>query len=272
MNTTLVPRIAVAGNECIDDVLGEEGYTRRLSLNREELETLHACIRAQWLGNIRAHDSALAAQAELCGMSRYHELCDRLDHPSLWPKERRILPQVAVEQLKRMPFFSRVRDAFGPFGIAQAFYGDTHVAGLEEIYWRLVRPNAAGDVGDLHADYWFHQMMGMHGRAFPTCCFTLKVWIPVITEPARNGLLLVPGSHLRDWKYSIRWINGQPKPKFEDSAEPILVPTEPGEALIFHERLLHGGAVNRGQHTRVSAEITLVFESEAVLRYRATRS
>ncbi|MBM3394765.1 MAG: phytanoyl-CoA dioxygenase family protein, partial [Betaproteobacteria bacterium] len=170
---------------------------------------------------------------------------------------------------KRLPFFARLRNAFGPFAIAEAFFGDTHVAGLEEIYWRLVRPHATGDVGPLHADRWFHQMMHMYGRAFPERCFTLKVWIPVLTEPGRNGLLLVPGSHRREWKHSTQWINGQPKPRFEDEAEPVLMSTAPGEALIFHEDLLHGGAVNAGQDTRVSTEITLVFESEAALRAHA---
>lgn len=253
----------------VDEVLGEAGFTRALALDPVELRLLRQLIEDQWLGAIAAHHPDLTEDARRLGMARYHELAPRLDHQGLWPKAQRILPQQSVERFKRTAFFERLGECFGPFTLAEAFHGDTHVAGLEEIYWRLVRPDAPGDVGDLHADCWFHRMMGMYGRAFPEQCFTLKIWIPVITEPGRNGLLLVSGSHRREWRHSTRWINGQPKPQFDDAADAQLIPAAPGEALIFHERLLHGGAVNRGNHTRVSCEITLVFESEAALRARA---
>lgn len=250
----------------VDEILGEAGYSRALTLDTEALQVLRQLIEDQWLAAIAGRHPDLTKDARRLGMARYHELTSRLDHQALWPKVQRILPQPSVERFKRTAFFDRLQESFGSFTIAEAFHGDTHVAGLEEIYWRLVRPDAPGDVGDLHADCWFHRMMGMYGRAFPAQCFTLKIWIPVITEPGRNGLLLVPGSHLREWRHSTRWVNGQPKPQFDDVADAQLIPAAPGEALIFHERLLHGGAVNRGNHTRVSCEITLVFESEAALK------
>lgn len=259
----------LAATSVIDEVLGDAGYTRALRLAPDELRLLRQFIEDQWLATIATRHPDLQEDARRLGMARYHELAPRLDHQALWPKAPRILPQTNVERFKRTGFFARLLECFGPFTIAEAFHGDTHVEGLEEIYWRLVRPEAPSDVGDLHADCWFHQIMGMYGRAFPTQCFTLKIWIPVITEPGRNGLMLVPGSHLREWRHSTRWVNGQPKPQFDDVADAQLIPAAPGEALIFHERLLHGGAVNRGSHTRVSCEITLVFPSEAALRARA---
>jgi ectoine hydroxylase-related dioxygenase (phytanoyl-CoA dioxygenase family) len=37
-----------------------------------------------------------------------------------------------------------------------------------------------------------------------------------------------------------------------------LIETDAGNMLIFHENILHGGVVNQGTKTRVSAEITMV--------------
>lgn len=254
--------------ECLREAIDHPGYTRRMRLTAAELAALRAEIEGQWLRRIESAAPALAAQARALGMARYHELAPPPDHEQLWPKGERILAADAVARLRRLPLFGRLREVFGPFSVAEGFHGSTHVAGLEEIYWRLVRPGVDSDVGPLHADCWFHDIMDMRGRAFPEQCFTMKIWIPVYCERGRNGLMMVPESHLRDWKHSTRWVNGQPKPSFDDDAQAVLIPTEPGEMLIFHERTLHGGARNQGERTRVSAEITLVFPSEQHLRER----
>jgi len=71
----------------------------------------------------------------------------------------------------------------------------------------------------------------------------------------------VRNSHLKEWKHSFTINNqGQPKPLFEDFAEPELINTPPGNALIFPEGTLHCGAINAGSKTRVSVEITLILE------------
>ena len=37
-----------------------------------------------------------------------------------------------------------------------------------------------------------------------------------------------------------------------------LVPTKPGDLIIFNDDLLHGGALNKSKNTRVSVEFTLI--------------
>lgn len=252
----------------LEKVLDGPGFSIDLHMQATDLVLFQTLIEAQWLARIAQTHPELVERASQLGIARYHEMATQVDHVKLWPKEQRILDRDAVRALKATALFSTLRDIFGFFTLAEGFYGNTHLRGLEEIYWRLVRPHSPQDVGSLHADWWFHDMMNMHGQAFPQGAFTLKLWIPIHCEPGRNGLLIVPDSHRREWKRSTRMVNGQPKPQFDDQAEPTLLNTAPGNVVLFHERTLHGGAVNRGGRTRVSAEITLVFESERVLRQR----
>ncbi len=252
----------------LGEVLESPGFSAALSLSTCDLTLFRRLIHSQWLTRIAQCHPALRERAESLGIGGYHELSGEIDHPKLWPKAQRILPQAAVEALKQTNLFRDLRAVFGDFTLAEGYHGRTHIAGLDEIYWRLVRPRAVNDVGALHADHWFHEMMHMGGKAFSASAFTLKVWLPIYCEPGRNGLLLVPNSHRREWKHSTQWVNGLPKPQFDDTADAILIPTPSGNMLIFHERTLHGGAINQGQSTRVSAEMTLVFESEKYLRQR----
>ncbi len=41
-----------------------------------------------------------------------------------------------------------------------------------------------------------------------------------------------------------------------------LLALAPGDVVVFHDRLLHGGALNRGTSTRVSFEFTLFVDAE----------
>ena len=83
---------------------------------------------------------------------------------------------------------------------------------------------------------------------------------------------LIPDSHLQDWSYHEDRRDGILKPKIQVSETelcPQIFPTQPGDALVFHDKLLHGGALSRGNLTRVSLEFTLfvpnrVYEGLAV--------
>ncbi|MFJ9532147.1 phytanoyl-CoA dioxygenase family protein [Herbaspirillum sp. NPDC101396] len=242
------------------------GFSKDVRLTPDELAVFRDAITEQWLSVIGATHPELVSQFREVGISNYHQLAHLLSHETLWPKQTRCLPKHSCDKIKVLPFFQTLRDELGEFAISDVFYGDTHEAGREEIYWRLVRPNAAKDVGSLHADKWFHDVMGMDDQAFSAEAETVKIWIPIFSQPGKNGLMIVPNSHRKSYRYHAAPGAGGMKPVIDEDVETLgaeLMLTEPGNMLIFNEGILHGGAVNMGDQTRVSVEITMVFANRS---------
>ena len=241
-------------------VFGDSGYSSDMKLTAAELELFRKQIHDHWLKVIDNAYPELTKEALACGIDHYHQISDRLDHNKLWTKSNRVLPQLSVDQVKKLPFIEQLKKEFGGFSISD-IYDTEQRHGREEIYWRLVRPNKENDTGSLHRDSWFHGALNAGKGMFPAGTVTVKVWVPLYCEPNKSGLALVAGSHLRDWNYHIDTVNGAVKPILDEDLSKIdakLIPTEPGNMLIFNENVLHGGVVNRGSKTRVSAEITMV--------------
>jgi hypothetical protein len=246
-------------NKILVEAIDTPGYSATMSLSNEELAFFRDAIEKQWLDTIRREYPEHAECFAERGIARYHELAHLVDHNRVWNKANRCLPQAVVQTIKNQKFIADLKAIFGEFTISDVAYDDKTISGQEEIYWRLVRPDTPSDVGPLHADKWFHEILGMSGKAFPNGSFTIKIWIPIYCEPGKNGLMMVPESHKRTWRHSMKMVNNIPKPTFDDQAEPVLIATPPGNMLIFHEETLHGGALNTGNETRVSSEITMVF-------------
>lgn len=245
-----------------EQVFGDLGYSADLKLNPEELQVFRECINDQWLNVICKYYPEFSKEAKALGIQNHHKLSDAIDHKKLWPKSNRVLPQASVQKIKDLPFMDKLRQEFGNCSISDIYDTEQH-HGEEEIYWRLVRPNVATDVGPLHCDQWFHAALNDGKGMFATRAQTVKIWVPIFCEPGKSGLAIVPGSHLKEWNYHMVTDGDVPRPVFdeqESTVEAKLMVTEPGNMLIFNEDVLHGGVVNKGNYTRVSAEITLVFE------------
>jgi len=96
----------------------------------------------------------------------------------------------------------------------------------------------------------------------------VKVWIAVETAPGLNGLLVQPGSHLREdleWEGTVS--GGITKPMLKTQLDPsslTLLSPPPGYGVIFHDRLLHGGAVNTASRCRCSIEFTLLVPTNPI--------
>jgi transketolase len=235
-----------------DGVHGPAGYSTGLRLTNDELARVRALIEEHWLGVIRRHLPDRARDFAALGMARYHELAHLLDHAAAWPKRARILPAAAAAEIRRMPFMRQLAAEFGAFEIS-----DEDDFGCEEIYFRLVRPGQRDDMGPLHADRWFWDLG--HGTT-PPGVERVKVWVAIVCEPGRNGLRVVPGSHRRQWRYHGEPRHGMMKPVFDEDESRIgaqLLETRPGDAVVFNDGLLHGGAANAGETTRVSFEFTM---------------
>ncbi len=241
-----------------DEVNGPLGYSTSLSTTSDDLSLIGELIEKQWLDHLsRITPQQAAAFAEL-GCARYHELADTIDHASVWPKRSRILPADAVAAIRTTSFFRQLADEFGEFTIS-----DEDDIGWEEVYWRLVRPDAANDIGPLHADKWFWDL---GDATVPADSERVKCWIAIITETDRNGLLVVPGSHLNDWRFHGETRHGSIKPQIDEDEAQFdlkLLPLAPGGAAVFHDKLLHRGALNEGNTTRVSLEFTMFVKKQA---------
>jgi hypothetical protein len=249
-----------------EKIFGEAGYTTDLKLTSDELQTFRDLVNVHWLSIIKTFYPELVNDAKNLGIENYHHIADQINHSKLWPKINRVLPKDAVLQIKNLPFIECLKEEFGAFAISD-IYDTEQRYGYEEIYWRLVRPNIESDVGPLHKDSWFHGAFNSGYGMFPDNVVTVKVWIPLYCEPGKNGLALAAGSHQKEFKYSVDMINGLPRPyldKNEQNVNATLIPTEPGNLLIFNENMLHGGVVNRGDKTRVSAELTMVIDKASL--------
>lgn len=240
-------------------VFERPGYSLDLVLESEELNFFRKEIEAQWLREMTKVDPRNQEQFRTNGIKNYHKVSRFIDHNAVWNKSNRLLPQETVQQIKKLNFMNKLREIFGNFKISDIAYDNEIKKDQEEIYWRLVRPEVDSDVGPLHTDKWFHEILELDKKIFTDSYSTVKIWIPIYCEPGKNGLLIVPNSHNKKWKYSKKLVNGIPKPIFEDVANPILLNTKPGNLVIFNENLLHAGSKNKGNETRVSVEITIAF-------------
>lgn len=235
----------------IDSALEKgRGFYLGLKLQPNELAQVRSFVTEHWLDRIRQQCPLHWKDFERVGIERYHELCHVLDHGVVWTKSVRMFPRLIVEKIRSMSLIASLEDVYGPIEIV-----DEEHLGYEEIDWRLVRPGEPSDVGPLHADSWFCELG--HGVTPPKGTKAIKVWVALSCEPGRNGLKVVPDSHKKTWRYHGEFRHGFVKPQIdEDEAElsPILLPMMPGDAVVFHDKLLHAGALNQGFYTRVSME------------------
>lgn len=214
------------------------GYSADVRLGADELAVFRSAITEQWISVIAAQHPDLAPRFQQAGLPNYHTLSHLIDHEKLWPKKNRCLPFASCQQIKTQPFLRILKVELGELELSHVIYDDSCEAGREEIYWRLVRPDAPSDVGSMPADKWFHSFMTADDRAFPLGATTVKIWIPIYSVPGKNGPLIVPKSHLREWRYRGVPGRGGMKPQIDEDVDTLgaqLVLTDPGNLLIFNE-------------------------------------
>ena len=229
------------------------------ALTAEELDRVRRMISAQYLQTLGTVDADLVGRAASVGIDRYHTLPLPFDHGTFWPKEKRVLPERTLAEFERMGFFRRIRAALP----SAAIYHD-------DLMWRIVRPNEPSDIGPVHADKWFWDA---GNGSIAADRERLKIWIAVYTEAGRNGLTVKPHSHTSDqWKRHFEYKHGVKKPVLDENTDELrmeLLPLKSGELVLFHDSLLHGGALNRGSTCRVSIELTISYLAEEGRRLSA---
>lgn len=252
--------------QLVTSIFGASGYMHVQDfVGAVDLARLRNAIESQYFGILQESAPSFLQEFKDAGMERYHQHSAKVDHKKMWPKLVRILPETDVGMIRSMEFFRVLEDIFGPLAISTE-----EKVGWEEIYWRIVRPESVEDVGPLHADRWFWELG--YGT-MPANCTRIKLWFPIYSEPNRNGLLMVPGSHFEEWPYVSEVRDGMAKPLIvttDREPKPVLIPAQPGDVLIFNDDLLHGGAVNRGDKTRVSLEFTIFVKTDRLQDLKKT--
>jgi hypothetical protein len=240
----------------INALEGSDGFETSLMLTKKELDIVRNLIRSQWLQRINEYQPSLTPLFESIEIDHYHEYSHLLPHESFWTKSKRIMSSDSVKIIRQTSIFKKLELSLGKFDIS----GEDSVE-KEEIYWRLVRPNGANDVGPLHADEWFWVL----GRVeSPANHQRIKVWISIYSEPGKSGFKFVRGSHKKSWRYHGKLTGTTIKPQIDEDEASLGVEafiSKPGQAIVFHDKLLHGGMVG-GTLTRVSLEFTLFLSND----------
>ena len=235
----------------LDQVDGSAGFYIGLSFDEFELKMIRESVRAAWLENIHKVSPTNLHVFQAIEMTDYHTKAHLLDHENVWPKKSRILDSKFVSQLRQTSLFRRIEEEFGEVVIS----GEDGIR-PEEVYWRLVRPDSPKDVGPLHADEWFWRLGNWHT---PEGYRRLKIWISIFSEKGKNGFKYVAGSHKREWNFGGEIKSGLLKPVIQEKEEDlgaVFFEASSGDAIIFHDKLLHGGSIG-GEKTRVSMEWTM---------------
>lgn len=246
----------------IKKIFDEPGFSKEIVLDSNELENLKIAIHEQWLENISRYSPEIIKliNDQNLSVKDYHHISDHLDHSNIWTKKSRILPKKFFLEFIESKLFSKIRNIFGEIEIS-----DEENYGYGNIYWRLVRPKKSNDVGPYHRDSWFWELNNNFPKpSYPF--YRVKFWISIETERNKSGLLIEENSHKRK---NVNWIgkhkHGIVKPVLLDHPDLFdmqLIDTKSGEIIIFNDDLIHGGAVNNGNNTRVSAEFTILVKDK----------
>ena len=235
---------------------GAAGMAQGPAFTASELDRIRELVKEQLIETAyRIAPRTAAALADL-PLDQYHEAVADQDHARLLSKLARVLPARSVDVIRQMSFFDYAARAFGPF-----YLSDEENIGHEQICFRVVRPNRREDVGSLHRDAWFWDYFQF---PVPPGISRVKVWVPVCGAPRQTGLLLAPGTHRQPAGYRTESVGG--KLAFIPEIDPALVDLRrfagnPGDPVMFNYDVLHVGALTRGDISRVSFEITIMFRS-----------
>jgi hypothetical protein len=226
--------------------LDTKGYAHLKLFTPEELSTIRGYIRKTIEKGIGLN---------IADLGKYHANISEDQHRVMGTKVNRIL---TADQSDDVIAFESVQNVFRhmpgyiPMSVT---YGRTGKEDRPEVYFRLVRPGKSSDVGSMHKDLWFHEL---YHSDFDKVSY--KLWIAIEGAPGQNGLYIYPETREMDLHYkTVETPDGpRPVPDFDTAnvGPEILVPTASGDAILFQDTLLHRGAINAADTTRVSVEIT----------------
>jgi len=244
--------------------MSEQGYTISEILSSYDLLELRTRINKQILNVLCEVDpktlDLISGADDPLGM--YHTIDIGNEHGSNWVKTNRMLSEEDTRWFEACESLKHLRKRFNCNCIS-----DEENIGRSNYYWRITRPHAIEDVGPIHRDEWFW-LLNNNFNADLRGLKRIKVWIAIQTVPGKNGLLVQPQSHRRqDLKWEGKSTDTINKPillTHIDSKSMQLLDTSPGYGVIFHDKLLHGGAINQANQCRCSIEFTMLVPDDEI--------
>lgn len=134
--------------------------------------------------------------------------------------------------------------------------------------FRFVRPGVR-DVTGVHVDTYFGADADLYNQSLDSClrqqsddADLITIWFPLVGFDERYSLRFAPGTHLiahplEAFVKSPEFITKAVTAEYEAQFDHIRPKLLPGQAIVFHPNLMHGGSMNDGDMTRVSMEIRL---------------
>lgn len=240
-------------NEIYSEIINGSGYFLHSGFNNNETIKVKNYIEKKFLNRIKELSESNYNIFRKKGISNYHLNSNLIDHSKAWPRHIRLFDEEGIKIFKNTSFYFFLEKVFKKIQITNEIHN------LEpEIVWRLVRPGSKNDVGPLHTDQWFWKINNWSVPKNKTC---IKIWIMLGGEPKKSGLRVVANSQKnKKWIYSIIKKDGIVKPLFNEDTNKLkinILPTQPGNAVIFSYDLLHGGMVTKGDECRLSMEFTI---------------
>jgi hypothetical protein len=246
-------------NKILDVVFNQQGFYEGLHLSESDLQILSEMITESYLSRIEKVIPDHIDEFRGRSIEHYHELSHYLDHEDVWTTNTRNLSHAEVDRVQEMRLFDTLRENFGDISLT-----DQMNMGWPEMNWRLVRPGEPNDFGPIHSDRWYWDIT--EGK-IPDDKERLNIWIAIYTEPGKCGLRVVPNSQNQELaEYATtRDDKGYLRPVMQAREEDLdiqVLKCPPGNMLVFHDDILHGGSYNYGSTCRVSLEFTLLIEKQ----------
>ena len=248
----------------INDILFElengPGYSLQMKINEEEYQFLKSTIENDFSKIIEKYVAKNILREKNISLKNYESLSKLISHERIWTKVNRMLDKKTSEIFIKSEYYESLKRQLNVIEIS-----DEENLGYPNLYWRIVRTKKNEDIGPLHRDEWFWLINPSSIKQFDHK--RIKVWIPIIIEPNLNGLIVVPYSQKDN---EIKWETFQRgmayKPRLINQIndeDKKLLPTKEKDTVIFHDKLIHGGAKNNGSFPRVSLEFTLLCEQDS---------
>ena len=230
----------------IYDLINENGYYNDFKIEIKDIILIKQLIYKQ----LKENTSKINVEINEDIFEDYQNVIDDALHKKISIKSNRTLSENDSKTLLKLELFDFLKVNFGEFIIT-----NEDKQRSKEIYWRIVRPNQMSDIGPLHADKWFWDQNYYNDKNYNL--ERLKIWIPIQNDTINHGFKFIPKSHKTINNFSVHNDGLKTRCKYIGSvSELVYHKGKPGNAIIFHDNLIHGGEFGINK-CRISIEFTI---------------